>query len=145
MEEPHPQLRRYWHDDSVTDAYAMTPANLVWNRACSEEGDGIGDRHLRALLRVHGMVMNGGPNHAADVCNPAEIAAAARGAHYFGLDTLGTLILELPAASSDSSNENAEDRLSNDYHRLVPSDSTLADAFEERLAEAPQDFDPLDA
>ncbi len=107
------------------------------------QGDGIGDRHLGALLQVHGMVMNGGPNHAADSCDPAEIAAAADACRYFGLDALGSLIQELPAASSDSDDEDAEDRLSDAYYQLVPDDSTLSGAFEARYTKAPDDFDPI--
>ncbi|GID30951.1 hypothetical protein C8E87_6980 [Paractinoplanes brasiliensis] len=106
------------------------------------QGEGIGDRHLGALLLVHGMVMNGGPNHAADSCDPAQIAAAASACRYLGLDDLGSLIRELPAASSDSDDEDAENRLSDAYHQLVPGDSTLSGAFEARYASTPEDFDP---
>jgi hypothetical protein len=107
------------------------------------QGDGVGDRHLGALLLVHGVVMNGGPNHAADSCDPAEIAAAAAACRYFGMDALGSLIQELPAASSDSDDEDAEGRLSNAYSQLVPDDSALSGAFEARYTKAPEDFDPI--
>ncbi|MBG0562267.1 hypothetical protein [Actinoplanes aureus] len=115
----------------------------VWNRACVGAGTGVGDRHLGALLLVDGMVQNGGPNHAADSCAPAELAAAAAGARYFELDALASLIEELPAASSDSDEEDAEDRLSGAYFRLMPDDAVLDAAFQARYAEAPQDFDPV--
>ena len=127
----------------MTDAFEPGPADVVWNRACLQQGDGVGDRHLGALLLVHGVVMNGGPNHAADSCAAAELAAAVEACRYFGLDALGSLIRELPAASGDAGDEDAEDRLSAAYYRLVPDDSTLSGAFEARYARAPEDFDAI--
>lgn len=119
----------------------------VWDRACYGRGGGIGDRHLSALLLVDGMVQNGGANHAADSCEPAELAAAADGARYFGLNDLATLIDELPTAASDSGSgsEEAEERLSAAYYELMPDSSRLDAAFERRFADAPDDFDPVSA
>jgi hypothetical protein len=123
----------------VTDRSALT---AVWNRACRGDGTGVGDRHLSALLLVDGMVHNGGPNHAADSCEPAELAAAADAARYFGLHALAAVIGELPAAASDSDDEDAEDRLSDAYHDLVE-DNEITHAFEARYATAPEDFEPM--
>jgi hypothetical protein len=120
-----------------------TSADIVWNRACAEGGDGVGDRHLRALLRVHGMVMNGGPSHAAEVCDGAEIAAAAESCRYFGLDRLAVVVLALPAAASGADGEAAEEQLDAAYSALVPHDSIIGDAFETRYATTPGDFDPI--
>lgn len=89
------------------------------------------------------MVCNGGPNHAADSCDPTEITAAAEACRYFGLNALATLVLQLPAAASGYEDEDVEARLSDAYYELVPSDATISDAFEVRYAEAPEDFDPI--
>ena len=121
----------------MTDARVPSTADLIWNRACTDLGDRVGDRHLRALLLVHGMVMNGGPNHAAGSCEPAQLTAAADACRYFGLPQLAALMLQLPAAAFD---EDAEDRLSAAYYDLVPDDATIVAAFEARYAEAPADF-----
>ena len=118
----------------MSDAWVPTSADIVWYRACGEGGSRIGDRHLRALLRVHGMVMNEGPNHAADVCDPAEFTAAAESCRYFGLDRLAAVILELPVAVSDSEDDSAEERLDARNHALVSDDSVISDAFEARYA-----------
>lgn len=89
------------------------------------------------------MAMNGGPNHVADSCEPAQIAAAAEAARYFGLDGLAAVISQMPAAASGSADEDVEDRLSGAYHDLVPDDSTLIAAFEARYAEEPGEFEPI--
>ncbi|MET0522412.1 MAG: hypothetical protein ABW156_10645 [Jiangellaceae bacterium] len=123
----------------------MTDKDLlraVWNRACDGDGTGVGDRHLSALLLVDGMVQNGGPNHAADSCEPAELAAAAAGARYFGLADLAALIEELPSAASDLDDEDAEDRMSDKYYSLMPDGDRLDSAFEARYAATPDDFEP---
>ncbi len=56
----------------------------VWNRACDSAGTGVGDRHLSALLLIHGMVQNGGPNHVAAfetgyLAAPADFDPVGRG------------------------------------------------------------------
>jgi hypothetical protein len=115
----------------------------VWNRACFGKGNGVGDRHLAALLLVDGMVQNGGPNHAAD-CEPAELAAAAAAARYFGLEALAAVIDEIPAAASDNDEaEAAEERLSDAYYEAEDDGRAINDAFEARYAAAPEDFDPV--
>lgn len=129
---------------TVTDAFSPSPADVVWSRACAHLGEGVGDRHLRVLLLVHGMMCNGGPNHVADSYG-AEIPAAAEACRYFGLDGLAAVMLQLPAAASGYEDEGVEDRLTAAYHDLVPSDATIGDAFEVRYAEAPEDFDPITA
>jgi hypothetical protein len=119
----------------------LTPIDRVWNRACGEPGGArVGDRHLRALLRVHNVIMSGGPNHAADVCSPKEIAAAAAASVYYGLAGLDNVIRRLPDAAAD---EEAELDVDEAYHRLVPNDDALDRAFQRKFVESPSDFEPL--
>jgi hypothetical protein len=121
----------------------LSAADLVWNRACSEPGGAqVGDRLLRALLGVHNMIMNGGPNHAVDMCLNEDIAAAEAACIYFGLDDVAVVISRIPEAADD---EQTEMGLDDAYDRLVPSDETLADAFRHKLIESAADFDPLPA
>ncbi len=118
----------------------MTDADVVWNRACKNLGGGIGDRHLSALLLVHNAVMSGGPGHAGDSLDAAEIRAASAACRYFRLDRLADVISELPAAANS---ESEELRLSDAYYELAPADSVISDAFEARYARTTGDFDPI--
>jgi hypothetical protein len=114
-------------------------ADLVWNRAAAHRGEGPGDHHLRALLLMHGAVMNGGPEHAASSLDGSEIDAAAAGGRYFGLDDLAAIVERLPAAEGD---EELDGHLSGEYLALVPDDTALFDAFAARYAASPSDFQP---
>ncbi|SDS99972.1 hypothetical protein [Actinoplanes derwentensis] len=135
-----------WHLFAKADNDRMTDLDTlrgIWNRACADEGTGPGDRHLAALILVDNVVQNGGPNHAADSCEPAQLAAAAAGARYFGLNDLAAVIDELPAAASDRDDDEAEDRLSDAYHEVFPDTSRLDAALAARYAVAPADFEPV--
>ncbi|MFC6020472.1 hypothetical protein ACFP2T_30420 [Plantactinospora solaniradicis] len=118
----------------------MSDADQVWNRACASEcaGTGPGDRHLWALLRVHGAVMSGGVGFAADVCSPEEFARSADASRYFGLPHLSRVIARVARSSPEEDEE-----LQAAYDELVPLDQVLADAFERRYRAAPLDFAPL--
>jgi hypothetical protein len=98
---------------------------------------------LSALLLVDGMVQNGGPNHAADSCEPAQLAAAAAGARYFGMEDLAALIAELPTAASGYDDEGVEDRLSEAYLRLTEDGERFDAVLQARYAAAPEDFEPV--
>jgi hypothetical protein len=115
----------------------------VWNRACEYAGTGVGDRHLSALLLVDGMVQNGGPNHAADGCEPAELAAAAAAARYFGVEDLAAVIEELPAAASGYEEKAIEMRLMQEYLDVLQDYGPLEAGIAARHAAAPEDFDPV--
>ena len=56
-------------------------ADQIWNRACNPFAllDEAGDRALRAVLFVHGQVMNGGVGSAVEYRSPDEIEAAIAG------------------------------------------------------------------
>ena len=46
----------------------MTPVDIIWNRAWKGVGPNAcsGDRALAALLKAHGLAMNGGVLHAVE-------------------------------------------------------------------------------
>jgi hypothetical protein len=128
------------HNSGVDDRDALL---AVWNRACDGAGTGVGDRHLSALLLVDGMVQNGGPNHAADSCEPGQLAAAAAAARYFDMEDLAALMEELPTAASGNNDEGVEDRLSEAYYRLTQDGERFDTALQARYAAAPKDFEQV--
>jgi hypothetical protein len=98
----------------------MTEANRVWNRAALEEGGRApreGDRALAALLLAHGMVMNGGVQHATEALSADEMAAAAAGFRYFSSDSrlvsrFEVVFADRPSAFAPLSNARAGRRRS---------------------------------
>jgi hypothetical protein len=125
---------------------ASTPtssvADAIWNRAAAHRGEGEGDLHLRALLLVHGAVMNGGPEHAASTLESADFEATGAACRYFDLIELASVVTQIPAAE-DSDDE--DERLNNAYFELVPADEVLYAAFAARYTESPGDFDSIDS
>ena len=81
----------------------MTEAQQVWNRACLDAATSnlLGDVALAALIRFHGIVMNGGVLHAMEVLSPAEIAAAEAGFRFFDFAELPDLIQESLNVAAD--------------------------------------------
>jgi hypothetical protein len=86
------------------------------------------------------MVMNGGPNHAAEVLTHAEVGRGADACRYFGLAELARVMADLLAAADSDA---ADLRLSDEYDALVSQDAVLVRAFEERYETAPEDFEPI--
>jgi len=98
-----------------------------------------GDRALAAMLRVHGMVCNGGFDHMLDVLSPAEVAAGADGFRYFGLDNVAALVTKASGAD-----EAELDDLDAHYAELIPMDSVLVHRFEAVFSSARAGFAPVD-
>ncbi len=120
----------------------LTIADHVWNRAAMESGGAsprAGDEALAALLLAHGLVMNGGVHHAIEGLSTDELAAAARGFAYFGVDGVGSLLTA--TADADGSSEDEVDRR---YSQLIPGDAFLAARFEEAFKRNPDNFAPLE-
>jgi hypothetical protein len=110
----------------------------IWNRAAMESGGSKareGDRALSDLLLAHGMVMNGGLGHALEALSENELAAAARGYRFFGLDIVASLI-----ENSIDAPEDEVDQADVRYGALIPSDQTLVDRFEAHYDASPHDF-----
>ncbi|GIF14151.1 hypothetical protein [Actinoplanes teichomyceticus] len=118
----------------------MRDVDVVWRRGCANRGGGVGDRHLGALLLVHGAMMTGGAGLACAGCSPADFEAAAAACEYFGLGGLARLFRELPAATGS---EYHEQRLNDAFRDMDPQGVMVPAAFEQRYAEAPGDFDPV--
>lgn len=99
---------------------------MLWDRACASAPS-------ECLLLVDGIVQNGGPNHAADGCEPARLAAAAAAARCSGLDDLADVIEELPAAASGYDGD----------HDVFQDHGPLDAALAVRCAATPEDFEPV--
>jgi hypothetical protein len=126
-------------------------ADLIWNRACMEmEPESAarpGDRHLSALLLVHGNVMNGGAAHAIIVHTIAELQSASEAARYFGLDDVIPLLerltqLAIREEAYEYAPPEVEESLSKAYFDKAE-DSILEAAFRRKLHAAPEDFLPI--
>lgn len=129
---------------------SMTNADLTWNRACLEFEDGgaeprTGDVALSAVLRFHGLAMNGGVLHAVECLAPDELAAAMSGYRYYGL--VGILpIVEAAQNVPDDDDEadELEGRLDAKYAATVSDgDAALLRRFREHYAAHPDQYAPV--
>lgn len=119
----------------------LTRQDKIWNRAAMEAGGSApreGDAALASLLLVHGMVMNGGIDHALETLSKEEYAAGIDGFRYFGLPKVASILQRARGAM-----ETDFERLNAEYGSLVPSDSTLVHAFQAKLIVSPGVFSPL--
>jgi hypothetical protein len=116
----------------------------VWNRAALLNGGAgprVGDVALSALLRAHGMVMNGGVFHAVvDALKPADVAAACEGFRFFGFEDVAALF-EL--ASKTTPSGQSEVAFNARYARSIGNDSVLTERFARHFAEHPDLYAPL--
>jgi hypothetical protein len=123
----------------------MNEDELIWNRACGRMGPeaGVGDRALSALLRAHGLSMNGGVLHAVECLSASEIEQAASRYRFFGFNAAASLLLgarRILESGQDLADHEA--LLDRDYHRLIPDDASLYARFEEHRRSHPRDFAP---
>ena len=119
----------------------LSHEDRVWNRAAVDGGGatpGAGDRALSSLLFVHGLVMNGGVEHAVEVLTPNEVAAAVLGFRYFEFVDVAELLQSV--ASGKLSAEDLDQR----YWDLIPNDEAIAQKFKTRFRLSPHAFAPLE-
>jgi hypothetical protein len=126
----------------------MTSAEKIWNRAALEAGGkspGRGDRSLASLLRLHGLIMNGGVHHALECLEPEERAAAADGYAFFGFDDVAAFIRGAPDDSVLSTwTDDNEFTANRRYAAMVPDDSRLMARFQEVFRGSREIFATLD-
>ncbi|WP_221321926.1 hypothetical protein [Actinoplanes sp. L3-i22] len=118
----------------------MNVIDAVWKRACAHQGGGVGDRHLSALLLVHGTMLNGGAAAAVVGFEPEDLRAAVEASEYFGLNGLANVFRDLPGAAVS---EYDERRLDLAFQDMDPEGLMLPAAFEDRYHATPEDFDPV--
>ncbi len=116
----------------------------VWNRAAmgnTPAQPARGDAALAMLLRAHGLVMNGGVLHAAEVMEEQDFRGAIAGYLFFGLTSVANLLARaraLPRGPADLGMQEA--LLDSEYHDLVPDDSFLFAILEGHLNAHPEEF-----
>ena len=121
----------------------MTTADLIWNRACEGGGPNPcnGDRALAALLKAHGLAMNGGVLHAVECLNAAELAEAESGYRFFRYGRVADLLSRArKIREADLDLEPHEPQLDNNYAALIPDDSSLVERFEHLYRTRPSEF-----
>jgi hypothetical protein len=110
-------------------------ADKIWNRACLDDGryePMAGDKALTALLYAHGLIMNGGVDHAMEIMSDSEAIVAIAGFRFFGLEAVAILL------ETGKGNESDKDR----EYLEIANDSALGSAFEAYFKKSPQDFAP---
>lgn len=126
--------------------YEQTVADKIWNRAClaREEALRAGDSALKALLRFHGVAMNGGVLHSVEFWSPEELATAQDGYRYFGFKVIAELISAAQEAlCQGQDSEPLEEILEHEYTAEIPDDETLAKVFEAHYKRSPESYAPL--
>ncbi len=125
----------------------MRASDLIWNRAATENGGNApsrGDIALSALLSAHGLAMNGGVLHAAELLTEDNLKAALDGYRFFGLDAVAELLVRARhLVGGGGELDVIEHQLDAEYEQYVPCDSELYGRFERHLRMCPADFSPV--
>src|SRR5260370_407399 len=122
------------------DMGELTEADMIWNRACGEDPPRSlrGDRALADLLRAHGLVMNGGVLHAVECLTAAELCSAEAGYRFYGLDGVASFVSRARTIFETGDGLAIhEQKLDRQSAAMIPSDSSLAERFKERLKSNP--------
>src|SRR5262245_55166607 len=119
----------------------LTNEDRIWNRALDLSPDhlGDGDRALAALLLVHGLVMNGGVEHAIEVLTAEQLRAAAAAYRYLAFEPIA-LLLEQTSKNRSFDADGADRR----YWAVIPDDNTIEEHFRSVLSSSPAAFSPLE-
>jgi hypothetical protein len=121
---------------------------MIWNRACGEAPvrSSPGDRALTDMLRVHGLIMNGGVLHAVEILTASELCDSEAGYCFYGLDAVASLLSRGRAIfEADKDLGEHERQLDAEYAGLIPSDNSLYERFVQRLNSMPGEFASLRA
>ena len=124
----------------------MKPADLIWNRACFDTyfSPRAGDIALRALLRAHGLTMNGGVFHAIECLSDSELLNAIAGYRFFGLDSAVEVLLRAKRLIEEKGDLGSQEVvLDKAYAAVIPDDSFIVQRFKQHLESHPLDFAPL--
>lgn len=120
---------------------------IIWNRAAvNEECEQLarGDCALSALLRLHGLIMNGGVINAVEVMEQDEFNNAVASYQFFGLDAVSKLLMQVKKLlSKDAEIEPVEALMDSEYQKIIPDDSFLFSLFEKYYFAHPDDFSKL--
>ena len=129
-----------------TERMKLSDADRVWNRAASQGGGEFaraGDEALTALLRFHGLAMNGGVHHALEVLDDADLEAAIRGYEYFGMAKVAAFLSLTDTPPLAEWTDESEVLANRYYMQMVPDDECLARRFEVSFDRCPKEYSPL--
>ena len=119
----------------------LTAADRVWNRATQRSRQGRpGDAALSALLRAHGLVMNGGVLHCIELLSDEEVREVIAGYRYFGIEV--DPVFQRAKAARPEEIDELESRLDEQYARIAD-DARLMAAFQAHYAEHPEAYEPI--
>ena len=116
----------------------------VWNRAALEAGGSnpcAGDSALAALLLVHGMVMNGGVEHAIETLSSAEMSVGIAGYRYFSFHDVARMLED--AAGEGLDDEDDAEAADHRYAEIIPEDRVVLERFRAVFAVSPSAFGPV--
>jgi hypothetical protein len=123
----------------MSEEAALTRAQRVWIRASKRNDVALkdGDRALKALLILHGRIMNGGVYHGVLAASD-KLEAGLRGYDYFALDELSAIVKQYrdSVGTSDAAANSA-------YYKLKP-DRMIQEHFERKLMDTPDQFAPVE-
>jgi hypothetical protein len=102
-------------------------------------GSGVGDRHLAAMAKPYGRIMNGGVSSVLDTCSPEDVERAAEAFAYLGLNELAEVTRWV--AHIEWYWRAREIRLNRAFYGL---EHGLEAAFRRRYAGSPEDFDAVE-
>ena len=103
-----------------------------------------GDRALAALLRAHGLAMNGGVLHAAELLSENELTDAQNGYQFFAFPAVAGLLSRARNLFNDGHElDRYECELDAEYMQHTPDDSALFQKFEQHFSSHPTGFAPL--
>jgi hypothetical protein len=128
--------------------YEFTQADMIWNRACGDDPLRTlpGDRALRDMIQAHGLVMNGGVFHAVECLTADQLSAAQDGFRFYELEEAASLLTRARQLfEADENLGEYEHELDVEYAAVIPSDSSLAERFEDHLRSSPSAYAALRA
>jgi hypothetical protein len=121
-------------------------ADAIWNRATSPAQQKVlraGDIALADMVRLHGLIMNGGVQHALEHSDGDEWARGISGYQFFRLLPVAALLLRAASKPSVTDMESMLDDIDGEYTSLVPTDQALESVFHQVLDERPELFAPV--
>lgn len=130
----------------------MPTADEVWNRAATAGGGPDareGDLALASVFALHNLAMSGGLLDAVERMSLDQLEAAEAGFRWLRLEAAASVVgmvrqeIDAGVLDDDDRAERLEEHADGEYSLVVPTDQTLFDALQTRLAEDPSAFAPV--
>lgn len=118
----------------------------IWNRATRIDSDHAlrqGDRHLAALLLMHGMAMNGGVFHAVEATSGQELKAGCTAFRFFGLGKAADALEEASEILARSEDDDESERRLDLAYWEHASDESIFQQFRASRSKTPDLYAPV--